>query len=104
QIKDLHQAMLKTRSELAQVQPVPTPIMKELPDAQKRVTKIHVRGDFLNQGKEVKPAMPALFHPLPEGTSANRLGLAKWLVDPRNPLTSRVTANRYWEQIFGVGL
>ena len=63
-----------------------------------------IRGDWLNQGKEVRPGIPALFPPLPEGMPANRLALAKWLVDKRNPLTARVTVNRYWEQIFGVTL
>jgi Protein of unknown function (DUF1553)/Protein of unknown function (DUF1549)/Planctomycete cytochrome C len=103
-IKDILPALLKLKSELGQLQPVPTPIMRELPEGKKRVTKIHVRGDWLNQGKEVQPGIPALFPPLPSGVPANRLALAKWLVDKQNPLTSRVTVNRYWEQIFGVGL
>ncbi len=104
EIKDVNQTIQAVKAELAQVQPVPTPVMKELPDGKKRLTKMHIRGDFLNLGKEVKPGIPALFHPLPDGVPANRLALAKWLVDPRNPLTSRVTVNRYWEHIFGVGL
>ncbi|MCI0377397.1 MAG: DUF1553 domain-containing protein [Gemmataceae bacterium] len=103
-IEPVHKKMLNVKAELAQLQPVPTPIMKELPDGKKRTTKIHVRGDWLNLGKEVKPGVPALFHPLPEGVPADRLALAKWLVDRRNPLTARVAVNRYWEQIFGVGL
>lgn len=103
-IKDVHVQMVKVRGELSQVQPVPTPIMRELPDGKKRVTKLHVRGDWLNLGKEVKPALPAMFPQLPDGVPANRLTLAQWLVDARNPLTSRVTVNRYWEQIFGMGL
>ncbi len=48
--------------------------------------------------------MPAAFPPLPEGAPRNRLGLAKWLVDEANPLTARVIANRFWEQLFGVGI
>jgi hypothetical protein len=104
QIKDIYVSVLKAKATLTQIKPVPTPIMRELPDGKKRVTKIHIRGDWLNQGKEVKPSTPALFPPLPDGMPANRLALAKWLVDKRNPLTSRVTVNRYWEQVFGVGL
>jgi mono/diheme cytochrome c family protein len=104
EINDLYQRMVRAKKELAGIQPVPTPIMRELPDGKKRLTRIHIRGDWLNQGSEVKPGLPALFPPLPEGVAANRLSLARWLVDKENPLTSRVTVNRYWEQIFGVGL
>jgi hypothetical protein len=92
------------RKELTAVNIISTPIMKELPEGKKRVTKIHIRGNFLNEGKEVTPGVPEAFPPLPEGQPANRLTLARWLVDPANPLTARVTVNRYWEQLFGVGL
>jgi hypothetical protein len=78
--------------------------MRELPDKQKRVTKIHIRGNFLDQGKEVQPGVPAFLHPLAKDQPANRLSLARWLVSPENPLTARVTVNRYWEQIFGLPL
>jgi hypothetical protein len=104
EIQEVHAQTLKVKADLALVQPVPTPIQKELPEGKKRVTKIHVRGDWLNLGNEVTPGIPAAFHPLPDGMPANRLALARWLVDARNPLTSRVAVNRYWEQIYGVGL
>ncbi|MSQ93390.1 MAG: DUF1553 domain-containing protein [Gemmataceae bacterium] len=93
-----------TRKQYDGVKGVPTPIMKELSDKQKRVTKIHVRGNFLDQSKEVQPGAPAFLHALPKDQPANRLTLAKWLVSADNPLTARVTVNRYWEQIFGLGL
>jgi hypothetical protein len=63
-----------------------------------------VRGNFLDKGEAVEPGTPAIFNPMPEGAPHNRLGMARWLVDPRNPLTARVVVNRLWEQLFGTGL
>ena len=62
------------------------------------------RGEYDQQREEVGRSVPSVFPPLPAGAPNNRLGLAKWLVDPQHPLTARVTMNRYWQQIFGVGL
>src|SRR5205085_180776 len=52
----------------------------------------------------VHEGVPTAFPPLPKDAPRNRLTLAKWLVSPENPLTARVIANRYWEQLFGTGL
>jgi Protein of unknown function (DUF1553)/Protein of unknown function (DUF1549)/Planctomycete cytochrome C len=92
------------KKELANLKSVATPIMKELPEKQRRKTKIHIRGNFLTEGAEVTPGLPALFPPLPPGQPLNRLGVAHWLVDRANPLTARVTVDRLWDQIFGVHL
>ncbi|MBI4625115.1 MAG: DUF1553 domain-containing protein [Verrucomicrobia bacterium] len=70
-----------------------------------RATHIHVRGDFLRPGKPVKPATPAVLHAFkPRGEKPDRLDLARWLVDEANPLTSRVTVNHVWKNLFGRGL
>jgi len=64
------------------------------------------RGEYDKPRKDepVTPAVPAAMGQLPEGAPANRLGLAQWLVARDNPLTARVTVNRYWGQLFGTGL
>ena len=73
--------------------------------AKPRPTHIHLRGDFLQLGEPVQPATFAILPPLDvKDRSANRLDLARWLVSPANPLTSRVVVNRIWQQYFGKGL
>ncbi|MGB0579903.1 MAG: DUF1553 domain-containing protein, partial [Limisphaerales bacterium] len=62
------------------------------------------RGEYDQRRDEVAPAVPAVFPDLPKGTPRNRIGLARWLVDPKNPLTARVTVNRLWQSVFGIGL
>jgi mono/diheme cytochrome c family protein len=69
-----------------------------------RETHILVRGAYDKKGERVSPDVPAILPRLPEGQPSNRLGLARWLVDPSHPLTARVTVNRIWQQHFGVGL
>lgn len=84
---------------------IPTlPVMVELPVDKRRPTHVMVKGNFLNLGDKVEPGIPAAFPPLPEGAPLNRLGVARWLVDPNNPLTARVAVNRLWAQLFGTGL
>ena len=52
----------------------------------------------------VSPGVPSCLHPLSAGQPANRLALARWLVDSRNPLMGRVVMNRMWAQLFGRGI
>jgi hypothetical protein len=68
------------------------------------VANILLRGQYDKVGDKVEAAPPEAMSPLPEGAPRNRLGLAKWLVDPVNPLTSRVTVNRFWQEVFGQGI
>jgi hypothetical protein len=76
--------------------------MKELPKP--RPTHILIRGSYNNKGLLVTPGVPAKLHPLATGQPLNRLALARWLVDPNNPLVGRVIMNRIWAQYFGRGL
>ncbi len=69
-----------------------------------RDTFLLVRGQYDKHGDKVTAGVPARFGALAATTKPNRLDLARWLVDPSHPLTARVTVNRFWQQIFGVGL
>ncbi|MBX3440912.1 MAG: DUF1553 domain-containing protein [Planctomyces sp.] len=96
------------QKRLAGIGPVTTPVMRELRSDKRRVTRVQIRGNFLDLGDEVQPGVPSVFHPLDgrsaDGAGPTRLDLARWLVDRRNPLTARVLANRVWEQLFGIGI
>ncbi len=80
-----------------------TPIAQASNPDYQRPTHVWVRGNWLVYGAEVQPDVP---HSMPKftGYSRDRLGLARWMVSPENPLTARVAVNRFWEQLFGVGL
>jgi hypothetical protein len=67
-------------------------------------THLLIRGAYDKPGEEVQPGVPAALPPLPAGAPNNRLGFAKWVVDPANPLLARVTVNRFWQMYFGVGI
>ena len=93
------------RKQLAQYQPETTvPIFRELEGKARRTTKIQLRGNFLDTADVVTEGVPAVFPPLPNDVPRNRLAVAKWLVSPENPLTARVTVNRFWENLFGIGI
>jgi hypothetical protein len=79
-----------------------TMIMRERPNP--RPTHMLMRGQYDQPGEEVQSGVPAIFPELSEGATADRLGLAKWLVGPSHPLTSRVMVNRLWQQLFGTGI
>ncbi len=102
QARDRLASLKKQQTDLKPA--VTVPIMKDLPAERRRKTQIQLRGNFLVKGKEVSEGVPAVFPPFPEGEKKTRLGLARWLVSPENPLSARVLVNRTWEQIFGTGL
>jgi hypothetical protein len=81
-----------------------TLVMRERPPVNPRPTHRHHRGEFLQPKELVQPATLAVLPPIPDDEPRNRLGLARWLVSPRNPLTARVTVNRAWAAFFGRGI
>ncbi|MFT4567483.1 MAG: hypothetical protein ACI9FN_002450, partial [Saprospiraceae bacterium] len=76
--------------------------MADMPEPNK--TYILKRGAYDAPAEEVFPSAPESILSFSDSLPKNRLGLAQWLLDPKNPLTSRVTVNRYWEYIFGRGI
>ena len=68
------------------------------------MANILMRGAYDKLGETVTAATPEALPPMPEDAPLNRLGLARWVVDPANPLTARVTVNRFWQEIFGAGI
>lgn len=77
-------------------------VMEELPEP--RVTHILMRGEYSHPGEAVTAGTPANLPAMSPDWPRNRLGLAKWLIDPGNPLTARVFVNRLWQSLFGRGL
>jgi len=62
------------------------------------------RGQYDQRRDRVQPATPDFLPPMPADAPRNRLGFAQWLLRPENPLTARVTVNRFWQELFGVGM
>ncbi len=104
EFRELFENMDKWREEEASIdRAIPmTLVAKEM--EKERDTFMLVRGEYDKKGDKVSAGVPAIFPPMPAGAPTNRLGLAKWLVDPAHPLTARVAANRFWQQFFGVGI
>jgi hypothetical protein len=81
-----------------------TPVMYENPADMHRKTNVFERGNWLVKAAEVEAKVPRIFPQMPKDAPQNRLGLAQWLTDKKNPLTARTMVNRMWEQLFGNGL
>ena len=101
-VKKMQAEMDELQKQLDALAPPQTLVMSEM--EQSRMTAILKRGSFLDPGEEVRPAAPRILPPLADDAPQNRLGLARWLVDPANPLTPRVQVNRAWSQFFGRGI
>ncbi|MEO8269274.1 MAG: DUF1553 domain-containing protein, partial [Aureliella sp.] len=124
--------LTKLQTQLADMKPESSvPVMRDLEAHSRRETFIQIRGNYKSLGAKVEPGVPAVFHalrgttqvsetaiqaaPTDSGASlvstiksspqpVDRLALAQWLVDRRNPLTARVWVNRMWESLFGLGI
>ncbi len=94
----------KKKKELDAIKPLAYPVMREVAADKRRESFVLTLGNFLQRGEKVEPETPASFPPTPPNTPRNRLGVAQWLVSPDNPMTARVAVNRFWAQIFGIGL
>lgn len=104
ELKPTRDKINELERQLAQIHPVTVPIMRERPANRHRVTKVQLRGNFMDTAQTVTEGTPAALPGLNADLSHDRLGLARWLMDENNPLPARVIANRYWEQIFGIGI
>ena len=92
---EAEQAALRKRGTVAHV-------MNEKSEMAKAY--VLARGEYDKRGEEVKPDTPDILPTFPERLPKNRLGLAQWLLLQDHPLTSRVTVNRFWQEVFGTGL
>ena len=99
EIKRVRDKLRKVNESIVQIM-----VMEENPPGKERETFILTRGYYQQPAAKVTPGTPAFLPSLSEGLPSNRLGLAKWLTDPANPLTARVTVNRLWQQFFGIGI
>ena len=103
-IKDLYKRKKELQKEKTELESSIPSVMVMAEMKRPRETFVLGRGDYRNKTEKVEPGVPAFLPPLPEGAPRDRLGLARWLVDPSHPLTARVTVNRYWQMYFGSGL
>lgn len=94
----------KQFTELLVAEPETIPVMVESNSEQHRQSYIFERGNWMVKTKLVQPGVPHIMNAMPANAPNNRLGLAMWLTDKKNPLTARTMVNRLWEQLFGKGL
>jgi mono/diheme cytochrome c family protein len=96
-------AATQTRRDFIHSRSVTTLVMEERKNDVPRAWVL-ARGEYDQRRDEVRPNVPAALPALPKSAPRNRLSLANWLVDPKHPLTARVTMNRLWQSLFGTGL
>jgi hypothetical protein len=94
--------LVRAREALAKKEPAAVTTMVVRERKARRDTHVMLGGDFTRKGVKVTPGTPSVLPAKP--LAASRLDLARWLVSPDNPLTARVTVNRWWGQFFGTGI
>jgi hypothetical protein len=106
QIVEIAPHLAPIRRRIAELESAASPAstMVMIEREEPRETRLLIRGSYLDPGDVVQPAIPSAWHDWPDGAPLNRLGLAKWLVRPDNPLVGRVTMNRIWAIFFGKGI
>jgi len=106
QRKSLWQKFITTSREARKMAASGTAVMVMQEMAKPRDTYLLKRGlyDQPDKSQKLTPGLPEALYPKDRSQPKNRLDLARWLVSPENPLTGRVTVNRFWQEVFGVGL
>lgn len=104
ELKDARERLAKAEEALKNAPLTTALVLQEKANAGRPKTLVHPRGAWLATAETVSADVPAFLPPLPDPAKANRLALAEWLVSGKNPLTARVTVNRWWEQFFGRGI
>lgn len=102
--KDLmsHQTALEQEDAAINARGAQTLVMEEKNESAKAF--VLFRGEYDKRRDPVDAATPASLPPFPKDAPHNRLGFAQWLLRPENPLTARVTVNRFWQELFGTGI
>jgi hypothetical protein len=103
-LKETRDTLAARRKALADLKIPSTLVMREHVSFERPSFELRVRGSFSAKGERVYAGTPRGLPAMRDDLAINRLGLARWLVDPNNPLVARVAVNRLWEQIFGRGL
>ena len=101
---ELRRAMRPLEQRVTKLRATGAKVMVMQDRADRRDSFILSRGAFDQPTDPVRASTPSFLPPMKDSLPRNRLGLAKWLVDPDHPLTARVAVNRTWERFFGVGL
>ena len=104
ELKKLRQDLEASEQKKNEIdQAIPTTLVMQERETP-RGSYVLYRGEYTQRRQQVEPGTPSALPVMAEDSSANRLGLARWLVNPEHPLTSRVVVNRFWQQLFGTGI